>query len=638
MGKMIYADQTLHGYANGHQLLAASCNLDMGDKKKMDELSDSSGIEDEKLFVNYYTGYPIANGEKYVIAKTWYAYEIKRPGCVWTHSIILATADINIHMDLNHLLSAFKRPGEEEEWDYSCQIPLEMGVGEECHDYQRQTLDYIVYTLFSSDRPKYVVVQAEEYVKEFFMVLNAMPCGVLKSFTFCTMSYADRKYEDMPFQYQMIAENNKFLFMSRCRNICICEDIHKIEKYPYWIRHYTDALLDCNLEKLSNYIAQYSNEKISLVIYNYLIRIFFAMNGRRMSLEEYFNAIELVMPELKMEFWQQTVDLVLEGCFYENYFEKHEYEILEMIDMEKFKLSIGHREKLADRIISNSPQKLYPYMKKYIHGQLKENGRKEIEYIIRNLTAENMEAVSRMEENICMVLVRINGNLILSEYIWKQPKDFQRTLIHSCSKQLSAEILRELLTLVIQYDLEDIVPDLYHVFGSKILEQLYDALDGGMELGEEEFGIWIPVLLEEPQLLVNNIKKIPSKKQRLELFLHMDLNSENILNMANRYIWEEIYRDVYMGECDEEIKTQLAVKFLMIIFPSNEKYSDKFVSDIVSMVYQKLKKNTLPKDVWWRIEYLFPEVEDCYSWDKCLRVRRAMEQKGYSGDLCQRMN
>ena len=42
-----------------------------------------------KSFVDYYTGYPLENGEKYVIAKTWYAYEMKRPGCVWTHSIVL---------------------------------------------------------------------------------------------------------------------------------------------------------------------------------------------------------------------------------------------------------------------------------------------------------------------------------------------------------------------------------------------------------------------------------------------------------------------------------------------------------------------------------------------------------------------
>lgn len=638
MGKVIYADQTLHGYANGHQLLMASCSLGMDDKKKMDELSDLSGITDERLFVNYYTGYPITNGEKYVIAKTWYAYEMKRPGCVWTHSIVLNTKDINMQIDLNYLLATFKRPGAEEEWDYSRQIPLELDNKERSWNYQRQILDYIVYTLFSSGRPKYIVVQADEYVREFFMVLNAMPYEVLKTFTFSTMSYADRQYADKPFQYQMIAKKNKFLFMSRCRNIYVCEDIYEIDKYPYWVQRYVETLLTCNLDKLNNYIAQYSNIKISLETYNCLLRIFFAMTGSQMSLEEYFEAIEFVMPEMKMEFWQQTVDLVLKDSFYDNYFEKCEYEILEMIDMGKFILGMGHKKRLADKIISNPPEKLYPYLKKYIHGQLKENGRKEIECIIKNLRAEDLEAVSRMEENICVVLVHINGNLILSKHIWMQPKDFQRTIVHSCNKPISAEVLKELLAVIVQYDSEDIAPDLYFVFGSKVLEQLYDALDKGMELREEKFSIWMPVLLNQQQLLINNIKKIPLKKQRLELFLRIDLNSENILNTIDRNIWEEIYRDVYLGICDEKIKTQLAVKFFIIILSGSEKYSDEFVGDIVLTIYWKLKKNILPKDVWWQIDYLLPKVENCFLWDRCLRVRKAIEQRGYSGDFWQYLN
>ena len=84
----IYADQVLHGYENGHQLLEASCKLNIDDRKRIDELSDLNGTTDENRYIDYYTGYPVAGGTKYVIAKTWYAHEKKRPGCAWTHSII----------------------------------------------------------------------------------------------------------------------------------------------------------------------------------------------------------------------------------------------------------------------------------------------------------------------------------------------------------------------------------------------------------------------------------------------------------------------------------------------------------------------------------------------------------------------
>lgn len=92
--------------------------------KKMDELSDLNGMTDDKSFVDYYTGYPLENGEKYVIAKTWYAHEMKRPGCVWTHSIIINTKDINMDIDLNSVLSLFRKPQEGKELDYSHQFYL----------------------------------------------------------------------------------------------------------------------------------------------------------------------------------------------------------------------------------------------------------------------------------------------------------------------------------------------------------------------------------------------------------------------------------------------------------------------------------------------------------------------------------
>ena len=68
MNDVIKVEQILHGYANGHQLIASSVNLNTEDKRLMDELSDLSGICEEKQFIDYYTGYPLISDKKYVIA------------------------------------------------------------------------------------------------------------------------------------------------------------------------------------------------------------------------------------------------------------------------------------------------------------------------------------------------------------------------------------------------------------------------------------------------------------------------------------------------------------------------------------------------------------------------------------------
>lgn len=66
MSSVIKVEQTLHGYANGHQLIAASVKINAENKRLIDELSDLSGICEEKNFIDYYTGYPIDDGKKFL--------------------------------------------------------------------------------------------------------------------------------------------------------------------------------------------------------------------------------------------------------------------------------------------------------------------------------------------------------------------------------------------------------------------------------------------------------------------------------------------------------------------------------------------------------------------------------------------
>ena len=121
---MIIANQTLHGYANGHQMIASSCEWDLNDRKKMDVLSDlNSRCDDERL--SYYMGYSISNGKNYVIAKTWYAGEMSRPGCVWTHSLILKTEDISKIKKIEEIITVFQRPDNYDFKRYSNIIEFE---------------------------------------------------------------------------------------------------------------------------------------------------------------------------------------------------------------------------------------------------------------------------------------------------------------------------------------------------------------------------------------------------------------------------------------------------------------------------------------------------------------------------------
>lgn len=109
----IRIDQALHGYSKGHRLLCTSQKMSDSNAKKMTMLSDLSGNEFVRGFEEYYTGYRLSN-DKIVLACTWYANEMSRPGCVWTHSLIIELKEIrNCNRDINEIFSLFRKPSSD---------------------------------------------------------------------------------------------------------------------------------------------------------------------------------------------------------------------------------------------------------------------------------------------------------------------------------------------------------------------------------------------------------------------------------------------------------------------------------------------------------------------------------------------
>lgn len=101
--------QAIHGYRDGHRLLGSSTPLSADATRAMLVLSDMSGPSMQPGFDEYLTGYPLPGSDFFVFAKTWYAPEMQRPGCVWTHSLLIPRALVS-HITAHGLLQHFCRP------------------------------------------------------------------------------------------------------------------------------------------------------------------------------------------------------------------------------------------------------------------------------------------------------------------------------------------------------------------------------------------------------------------------------------------------------------------------------------------------------------------------------------------------
>src|ERR1044072_128199 len=92
--KPITIHHCLHGYSDGHQLLHSTIRLSPKVDQLLLTMSDMSGPSMVPGFQQYLTGYPIIGSNWYALAQTWYAGEKRRPGCVWTQTLLIDNADL----------------------------------------------------------------------------------------------------------------------------------------------------------------------------------------------------------------------------------------------------------------------------------------------------------------------------------------------------------------------------------------------------------------------------------------------------------------------------------------------------------------------------------------------------------------
>jgi hypothetical protein len=102
--------QALYGYDQGHKQLAASTNIDREAGRVLRAVTDLKVGSPDRT---YLTVVPLPSLAKHAFVRTWSAGSGFRPGSVWSHVLLMSSADLEAASDLNALLSAFVRPDVE---------------------------------------------------------------------------------------------------------------------------------------------------------------------------------------------------------------------------------------------------------------------------------------------------------------------------------------------------------------------------------------------------------------------------------------------------------------------------------------------------------------------------------------------
>jgi hypothetical protein len=206
--------QALHGYAEGHRQIAASTVLKPRDAKTMLLLSDVSGPGARIDEGGYLTGYPLSESGQYAFARTWAAPEMPRPGCVWTHTLLIDFADLAVLPSLADLLRAFRRPASDVQAEYSKSLTLEWSSRPARIEPSAEAeARRVLAALYGKPSSRVIAMRASEADMDTVVIAlwSQQWPRLRRGFRFCTLATSDRSTDGASFDLQLLPTGNQAL-------------------------------------------------------------------------------------------------------------------------------------------------------------------------------------------------------------------------------------------------------------------------------------------------------------------------------------------------------------------------------------------------------------------------------------------
>ncbi len=294
--------QALHGYADGHRMLASSTSLAPRDAKTVLVMSDASAPSSQLREEGYITGYPLTDSGLYAFARTWPAREMPRPGCVWTHTLLVDFADLAILENPGILCALFARPESRASFSgYS--LPLvftaDAGSGVEPVCASRPWGKRVLFSLYGSPSEKAFVALPSDVSAEALIIAiwSQQWPRLRRNFRFCSFIQEDRSTDYGSFDLQIIGGGDKGV-RTRVPHAVASERIE--QQVGPWLEHAASDLVSPNGLGLRTFFRTTGVEvKGGREVFAALCRLHQLTSGTEVDPDVISSAIRLLKEELE---------------------------------------------------------------------------------------------------------------------------------------------------------------------------------------------------------------------------------------------------------------------------------------------------------------------------------------------------
>lgn len=630
-------NQALFGYSNGHRLLASSIKLSTNSKRLMERLSDLSGNEISQNSDGYYTGCWLSEENCYAICKTWYATEMPRPGCAWTHAIFLDSktysTDVNIAIDslfqrpainMHDFLSYYKVPLEAEDKDLSmCEHPS-------------KDVEWLFNSIIT--QKENIALCNDNTIKinhTFECLFQLMGVDFFKNFTFCTASQSNRMIKEKPLTFQVFSTKVSKVALRSLTSI----------NYP---EHQSENPFSTNIDstdymmKIKRFALNWKKQCYSFEYFETIKKIYgilYSHDGVKLS--SFINAIrDSFTIEQSLSDFPLFLDIFINDALSDNRLTSSLTNLLINLSVlegeyENFSntLNVCIYEKYARELYLKASSSILEIISRLLCSELNLFGEKFVKALAFVIDSNAFMQMFSKGEHHYTVLLQWNWHLGENALLWKHPVAIQFEMIRNIAiafnkaSNLDKDDFSKILFLIFEDCSTDIANEVYAAFGDFSISAYFIWANKSNWLSKDS---WLCICKNNSYKSLIVFNSIENATTELFCTLLKTLNPwDSTMRSIKAQTLEQLYQKYCCVQGNSQLNDLFAKFALQVMINADIRVSEEMAKFVFIRVHRILGEPDFDSNFWNAISPHLPEIKWYNSWDKCKRLRKFAKKEGY---------
>jgi hypothetical protein len=626
--------QTLHGYAEGHHLIESSIVIPDDLKRLMLRMSDLSGTSVVTGFQEYLTGYPLPSLGAYALAKTWYAAEMARPGCVWTHTFIVPAPVLARIPSLSAVQPLFRRPSERANSDYYSK-PILLDPAPSTLDGQRSLDQMTQMRVFLSSHyqkdwhPLVIpTTNSDEFTDLIFAAWSQKWPALRLGFTFCTGSLSARTLEKRPLDIQCVPIAASRQIARDVAEAGFGEPIlmnFDQPDSPTWTISAANDALQSGGGALREFLWSVADADSTQIDFESLVKVYDAFT-ESLGFSSIVNLIADLFPD-PMD-GQHLKTALLEN--------QSNLPIPRIIDLKEVLLALATTDRYSSfeplkwlitqracRLFTEQRSSGYQLVGELLRASLNPFGDEILTSLIAAMRPEDALVFLKNQPQFFPTLFRANPRLAVSKQVWLAAEDSKRQLFESlvAHQKIEPEVIRGIVNALLDSHSDGFIRQAVDRWGQEAVFQTLDwseahngsiteACRAALSFHVCEVMNWIGASRSPSTAVLASIARIVAP--------YASQVAQN-----DSTVWVHAFHA--LRESNGEKDANYLSTFLLALGLCNAPPVPlDLISESFEIVHKRAEDEKLGDDEWFVLQPLVPDLGWLKNWDKCERIRQAL--------------